>query len=321
VHHFRLLATSLLAAAVLAVSPLPAAAQQAGQDWFVPGQQRPPATARPAVRQPPPAPAPAEPAFGGAPEPDAAGAPQQQVQVTLPPGPDIPQIPKGTPPPAAILGVISVPDVLRQSTAYQAVDKELGARRQKLNEDAQKEQITLRDLGQALANDRTKLSPEQIRSRERDLQDRVTESRRKFGERNRIIQEAGQYALAQIERTLSGVVQQVASSRSMNLVLHRAQVAMNMADYDITQQVTDELNQLLPSVIVPPEGVSPATLAASTAKTPGGSPGVTGIAPSGTAPAAAAPGAPAAPPAASPPAASPAAPPATPPAKPAPAKR
>ena len=65
---------------------------------------------------------------------------------------------------AAVIGILSVPDVLRISSAYQQADKELGARRQKLNEDAQKEQIALRDLGQALGNDRAKMTPEQIRN-------------------------------------------------------------------------------------------------------------------------------------------------------------
>ena len=70
-----------------------------------------------------------------------------------------------------------MPDVLRVSTAYQQADKELNARGQKLNEDAQKEQAALRDLGQAFANERAKLSPEQIRAKEREIQDRVDRSR------------------------------------------------------------------------------------------------------------------------------------------------
>jgi Skp family chaperone for outer membrane proteins len=145
---------------------------------------------------------------------------------------------------------------MRGSSAYQAVDKELGARRQKLNEDAQKEQTTLRDLGQTLTNDRGRMTADQIRSKERELQDRIAESRRKFAERNRIIQEAGQYALAQIERTLRDVVQQVALSHGMNLVLHAPQTALYLPEFDITGQVVAEINKVLPSVSIPPDGVS-----------------------------------------------------------------
>jgi Skp family chaperone for outer membrane proteins len=184
------------------------------------------------------------------------GATPQQVQVALPPPPVVAPLPKTNPPPVAIMGIISVPDVMHGSTAYMAVDKLLAARRQKLNEDAQREQTTLRDLGQALTNDRGKMTPDQIRAKERELQDRVAESRRKFAERNRIIQEAGQYALAQIERTLRDVVQQVAIAHGMNFVLHGPQSALYLPEFDITPQVTAELNKVLPTVSIPPDGVS-----------------------------------------------------------------
>jgi hypothetical protein len=101
------------------------------------------------------------------------------------------------------------------------------------------------------------VSPEQARTREKELQDRFAESRRTFTDRNRIIQEQGQYALLQIQRTLSEVVQKVASSRGMNLVLQRAEVAVNIPEFDITPQVTEVLNKALPSVVLPAEGVSP----------------------------------------------------------------
>ncbi len=58
------------------------------------------------------------------------------------------------------------------------------------------------------------------------MQDRITNAQKSFRDRNRIIQEAAQYALGQIERTLIAVIRQVAESRGMNLVLHRAQVAL-----------------------------------------------------------------------------------------------
>lgn len=253
----RLSLVSALAVGLL--TPLAAPhAQKApsSQDWFVPGQAHPAAPARPAAR--PAAATQAAPPTDteGAPESEAPPVSPQQLQVVLPPPPEVPQIARGSLPPAAVIGVISVPDVMRGSTAYQAVDKELGVRRQKLNEDAQKEQTTLRDLGQALANDRAKMSADQIRAKERDLQDRIADSRRKFADRNRIIQEAGQFALAQIERTLRVVVQQVAASRGMNLVLHGPQVALNTPEFDITQQVITELNKVQPSVSVPPDGVS-----------------------------------------------------------------
>jgi Skp family chaperone for outer membrane proteins len=239
------------------------AQQSQNGEWFVPGQPHPAASApRPGPR---PAAAPAA-APGVLPLPGEAGGDQAgglapPAQFQLPPAPEIPAIPKGQATPAAIVGILSVPDVLRVSTAYQAAYKELNARGQKLNEDAQKEQNALRDLGQTFAAERSKLSPEQIRSKEKEIQDRATEAQRRFGERNRIIQEAGQYVMLQINRTMEQVAQQVALSRGINLVLNRAQILGTTADFDLTPAVAEVLNKALPSVVVPPDGVSPLAMA------------------------------------------------------------
>lgn len=258
----------------LTLAPFAATAQQGGNpEWFVPGQQRPAAGAnRPPVRSMPQS-TPMAPLLGtdtnG--QGDDQSAPRQQIQVQLPPPPEIPPVPKGSATPAAIIGILSVPDVLRLSTAYQAADKELGVRRQKLNEDAQKEQVALRDLGQALMRERPKMTPEQIRAKEREYEERVNESRRKFGERNRIIQEAGQYVMAQVDRTLEQVAQQVSLARGVNLVLNRAQLLGTTTDFDLTPQVADVLNRVLPTVIIPPDGVSVLSMVPSAgAQGPGG---------------------------------------------------
>ena len=261
----RIMASGATVALALFFQSAPGIAQQAPNgEWFVPGQTRP-APPSPTAR-PAPKPAPSGPAAapGALPMPGDAGnepgvAPQIQVQ--LPPAPEIPPMPKGPATPAAIVGILSVPDVLRVSTAYQAAYKELNARSQKLNEDAQKEQAALRDLGQGFAADRAKMTPEQIRGKEREITDRATEAQRKFGERNRIIQEAGQYVMAQVNRTMEQVAQQVALSRGINLVLNRAQILGTTADFDLTPAVAEVLNKVLTSVVVPPDGVSPLAMA------------------------------------------------------------
>jgi Skp family chaperone for outer membrane proteins len=294
---------SLTVVLMLAAWPLAGHAQgQSGNGWFVPQPPRP--AAAPAA--PPPSSGAPGGQAGGAPVPPEEVMPTMEpqqgplppLQVQLPPMPEIPPIPKGSATPAAIVGILSVPDILRISTAYQQADKELGARRSKLNEDGQKEQTALRELGQAFANERAKLTPEQIRAREKEYADRVNESRRKFSERARVIQEAGQYVMAQIERVIEQVAQQVAASRGVNLVLNRAQVLGTTADFDLTPQVADVLNKILPSVVIPPDGISPNDFKAPVAgPRAGASPDVTPAATApATAPAKAAPGAKAPPP-------------------------
>lgn len=254
-HHIRLFTATVLLLGAASLSPSPAVAQQQGQDWFVPGQQRS------GQRAPSRAPAKSQPAHTPLPlplpPPQAAEAepPSPPIQVQLPPAPEVPALPKGTSPPAAVVGVLSLAEVSRGAVAAQQVDKALGERMAKLHDDAQKEQAAWRDVQQQLVSERAKLNAEQIRAKERDLQERVTNAQRQFRDRNRIIQEAAQYARAQIERTLRAVVIQVSESHGINLVLHQEQVVLNYPAFDITQQVVEQLNKILPSVVVPPDGV------------------------------------------------------------------
>jgi Skp family chaperone for outer membrane proteins len=263
----RLLSRLTIATALVA-TVLPGGAM--AQGYFVPNQpaQPRPAAPRPAPRQSPvqqqqqPLPPPPTVEIPGGlagvsptPAPDADQTPL--AQIPQPPVPDLPALPRSTTPPAAVIGVLGVPEIMRGVVAAQTVEKVIGERRERLNEDAQKEQAAWRELQQQLSAQRASLTPEQVRTKERELQDRITNAQKSFRDRNRIIQEAAQYALGQIERTLIGVIRQVSESHGMNLVLHRQQVALNINEFDITDQVIAQMNKIMPSVSIPADGVSP----------------------------------------------------------------
>ena len=280
---FRTIATTLTAGSLLAFGQ-PAAAQS-NPGFFIPPQAAAPrgpapaAAPRPAPRPPAPvqqnlAPPPPVQIQGGLAGVGAdANADQAPVQLPNVPVPDLPALPRGTTPPSAVIGVLGVPEIMHAATAAQQVEKVIAERREKLNEDAQKEQAAWRDLQQQIST----LPPDQARVKQKELQDRITNAQKSLRDRNRIIQETAQYSLSQIERTLIGVIRQVAESRGMNLVLHRAQVALNVNEFDITDQVTEQMNKVMPSITIPPDGVSPlaqvqATGPAAQAPTPASAP-------------------------------------------------
>jgi Skp family chaperone for outer membrane proteins len=257
---------AFLAATLIATvaGPAPVMAQAGSPGYFMPPTSPPPtprtASARThSTRAAPVAPAPL-------PEPEAAPDATDQAQqapmppLPQPPVPTLPALAKGVPPPTAVIGVLGVPEVMRQSNAAQIIQRVIGARKEKLRVDVDRAQATWREMEQSLQNDAPKLSPEQGRARERALRERVNADRHALQERNRIISEAGQVALNQIESTLVAVIRQVAESRGMNVVLHRSQVALNMPEFDITDQVVQQLNKLQPTVQIPAEDVDPATL-------------------------------------------------------------
>ncbi|TCZ55084.1 OmpH family outer membrane protein [Roseicella aquatilis] len=237
-------APARLAALLLAGSALlpPAALAQQQQEWFVPNQgqqqqQRP--QGQPAQQQ----------------RGQQQGQPQQRPgqaqgqRATQAPAP----LPPGQPPPAAVIGIVDVPEIQRVSTAFTQVRDEIERRRQRLNDDLQREQNNWREQQQQLANQRASLPPEQLRERERSLQDRITDSQRIFRERSRTIEQAAQAALVEIEQTLGTVIRQVSASRNVNLVLPRPLVIFNEPPFDLTEEVAMQFNKVLKSVKMAPE--------------------------------------------------------------------
>ncbi len=224
----------------------PAAFAQSSPGYFIP----------PSASTPPPA-APSVPAPAPAPEPAPAPAPQAAAQPQMPPIPQLPALPKEAPPPVAVIGVLSVPEVMQKSTAAQGVQQIIEARRAKLAAEAQAEQAGWQNEQAKITAERAKLTDAQLEAKEKALQDEIAAAQTSFRARDQAIQNSAQAALGQIEATLIAVIRQVSESRGMNLVLHREQVALNVNAFDITSDVVAQLNKLLPSVPVPPSVVTP----------------------------------------------------------------
>ncbi len=239
--NYLFLTASLMAAAS------PSAIAQSSPGYFIP-----PSAAPAPVHHAAPAPAPAP----AAPAPQ----PQQQAQQQLPPVPQLPPLPPGNPPPVAVIGVLSVPTVMQGSTAAQGVQAIIRSRQAALAADAQAARAKIQAAQAAITAQRSKLTDAQLEAKEQALQNTIATTQTEFQARNQAIQNSGQAALGQIEAMLIAVIRQEAQARGMNLVLHREQVALNINAFDITSDVTAQLNKLLPSVPVPPSVVTPGML-------------------------------------------------------------
>ena len=113
---------------VLTLGAAPAAwAQSSG--YFMPPSASAPASAPPAAAVPAAAPAQA---------PARQAQPPEQAQV-----PNLPPLPPENAPPTAIVGVLSVPEVMQKSTAAQGVQAEIQKRQAVLKQDEEKAQSGL----------------------------------------------------------------------------------------------------------------------------------------------------------------------------------
>jgi Skp family chaperone for outer membrane proteins len=250
VFSYRVSKVFLLALPLVLGAPA-AFAQSSG--YFMPPSAAPAPAAPVHHSAPKPAPAQLPMAVGGAPD----AQPQQQAQQQLPPIPQLPALPKGATPPMPVVGVLSVPDVMQNSTAAQGVQTIIQQRRAVLSAEAQKDQAGWQAEQAKIISQRGKLTDAQLEAKEKALQDEIAAAQTSFRARDQAIQNSAQTALGQIESELIAVIRQIAEARGMNLVLHREQVALNVNAFDITSDVTAQLNKLLPSVSVPPSVVTP----------------------------------------------------------------
>ncbi|MBU6419501.1 MAG: OmpH family outer membrane protein [Proteobacteria bacterium] len=182
----------------------------------------------------------------------ASGPDEAQLKV-----PVLPPLPAESTPPTAVIGVLSVPEVLQKSTAAQGVQAEIQKRQAVLAKDAQAARSQIQAEQQAIMAERGKLSDAELEKKEQNLQNEIAATQTKFQERNQAIQNSGQAALQKIEAELAGIVRQEAQAHGMNLVLHREQAVLNVSAFDITDETVTELNKLLPHVTVPPSVVTP----------------------------------------------------------------
>lgn len=223
-----------LAALLLAA---PAYAQQG--EWFVPGGQRP------------------------------QGGQQQRPAGQRPPQARPPQaLPPGQQPPAPVIGLVDPQAVLANSTALNQVREEMERRRARLNEQVQREQAAWREEQQRLATERGSLTPDQIRDRERGLQDRITNAQASFRDRQRNNDTVAQQVLQEIQQALEGVITQVAQSRNINLILTRQAAILVNGPFDMTEEVSTQLNRSITRVNLPAEDAAPAAPATPPAATP-----------------------------------------------------
>lgn len=196
--------------------------------------------------------------------------PSQDPQDAVPSGPPVlpmpnvpvaPDIAHENAPPAAIIGVLTMSGVMRQSVAAMQIEKIMGPRRDALAQDVQREQIAIRSEQQKLQSSAGTMPSDQLQNAERNLQLRFLKDQRSFRERGRVIQEDVQVALNQIERELIQIIQKVAAAHGMNLVLHGEQIALHVDGQDITDEVAVILNRVLPNVYIPDGNIDPEELA------------------------------------------------------------
>lgn len=152
-------------------------------------------------------------------------------------------------PPASIL-TVDVQKIVQESSAAQAIRKQLDAQRDKYQVEIKKEEERLRANEQEVVKSRDTLTKEQLAEKQKALRADFRVVERKVQQRRRALDQAFAEAMKRIRAALAEVVIDVAKERGANVVLPKAETMWHAPELEITDVVLERLNAKLPSVKV-----------------------------------------------------------------------
>lgn len=152
----------------------------------------------------------------------------------------------------AVVGVVDLQQILRESVAAQGVRGEIEAKQTQYRNEISGKENVLREKQDELQRKRTLLSPEAYAEQEAAFAKEVESLQREVAERNRQLEENLAYGMQQVQSAALEIIARIADQRSYNLVMDKSQVLLVSKEFEFSVDVIAELNASLPAVSTTP---------------------------------------------------------------------
>lgn len=152
--------------------------------------------------------------------------------------------------PAPVIVVVDLQEIQREASAYKSIQQQLDAQREVYQNDISGQEEKLRSAEQELARQRAILSPEAFAQKRQEFESQVVEVQRSVQARMRVLDQARNDAVNEVQATLFQILAEVAGEEEANLVLAKQQALLVAKSLELTQAVMERLNERLPSVKV-----------------------------------------------------------------------
>lgn len=154
--------------------------------------------------------------------------------------------PQAAPSTMASIAVIDIQAVLRQASAAQALQKQFKEEQDAFQATLEKQQKELKTAEEELERQRASLAPEAFADRRRKFQERVGLINAALRDQRRVLDEAFNAAMAELQTSLNTVIEDLAKRRGINMVLRKEAVLANLAAFDLTAATLEEFNRRFP---------------------------------------------------------------------------
>jgi Skp family chaperone for outer membrane proteins len=154
-------------------------------------------------------------------------------------------------PPAPRIGILDVQRILGESVAMGALSEELEGLRIQHQAELREGERVIREADRSLALERPNLAAPVYAQRRRELEMQATTLQREFQKKTRAADAAFRQGMAQIQKQLTLVAQEIATERKLDIVLAKATIVLVRPELEITDAALARLNQRMPRVLLP----------------------------------------------------------------------
>ena len=154
----------------------------------------------------------------------------------------------------ARIAILNVNLLMRHSKAGKSIRKQLDARRKALRKEAGKEEKKMRAARNELRLQRSLLSPEAMREREKKFKDKLGQIQRKFNTRKRNLEKSLAAARKELDQNLKTVLDGVVAEMGIDLILNRRHTIFTRKEFEITAIVRKRLDARIKKVTLKKPG-------------------------------------------------------------------
>jgi outer membrane protein len=149
---------------------------------------------------------------------------------------------------AVHIAYVDVQLVLRDTQAARGLRSAIEAEQFSYQSDLAKREDALREASEQLSIDRDDVSEEEYIRRRQEIDQQVAELRRESQARKRQLEQAYNAGMDKLRAAMAQAVSDLAAERGYSLVLNKAAVVLGATELDLTEEVVDRMNAVLPSI-------------------------------------------------------------------------
>ncbi len=152
--------------------------------------------------------------------------------------------------PSAVIATIDTQKIRRDSAAGKDITRQLDAIRQEFQAQVTKKEESLRQEEQDLQTKRPVMEPNAFKAQEQAWRQKVMAVQREIQEKNSRLEVALRKASAELQRALKPIYQKILAKHKATLIMDKSLVIEQAPGLDVTTEVIEQLDQVLPTVKV-----------------------------------------------------------------------